>query len=246
MDKQIVGERSFPGGLEPGAIESFLSSEAEGGMSGVALGSFVLNFILSAFLAYILGRMYVKYGNALSNRELFSRNFVAITVTTMFIITIVKSSVTLSLGLVGALSIIRFRTAIKEPEELVYLFVCVAIGLGLGSGATVLTIIAFLGLSAVLGVKGIFNRPEPGPNLYVTFSALHDSNVRLPELMKGIKQFAKEATLKRFDDSEDLLEASFQSQFSKVDDVERCVQYFRERHEGVRMRFLDDRGIGGG
>ena len=52
--------------------------------------------------------------------------------TTMLIITVVKSSLALSLGLVGALSIVRFRAAIKEPEELAYLFLTIAIGLALG------------------------------------------------------------------------------------------------------------------
>jgi len=47
--------------------------------------------------------------------------------TTMLVISIVKSSLALSLGLVGALSIVRFRSAIKEPEELVYIFLSMAI-----------------------------------------------------------------------------------------------------------------------
>ena len=64
--------------------------------------------------------------------------------TTMFIITIIKSSLVLSLGLIGALSIIRFRTAIKEPEELTYLFLAIAIGLGLGANQRTIILIAFL------------------------------------------------------------------------------------------------------
>ena len=69
----------------------------------------------------------------LSNRKIFSKNFFIITTTTMLIITVVKSSLALSLGLVGALSIIRFRAAIKEPEELGYLFLTISIGLGCGA-----------------------------------------------------------------------------------------------------------------
>ena len=52
----------------------------------------------------------------------------------LFHIVIIKNSLALSLGLVGALSIVRFRAAIKEPEELVYLFLVIAIGLGCGAG----------------------------------------------------------------------------------------------------------------
>ena len=64
--------------------------------------------------------------------------------TTAFIISIVKSSLALSLGLVGALSIIRFRTAIKEPEEISYLFICIGIGLGLGANYKLITIMAVI------------------------------------------------------------------------------------------------------
>ena len=55
-----------------------------------------------------------------------------------------KSSLALSLGLVGALSIVRFRAAIKEPEELVYLFLIIAIGLGCGANQLIITTIGII------------------------------------------------------------------------------------------------------
>jgi protein-S-isoprenylcysteine O-methyltransferase Ste14 len=94
---------------------------------------FIVNLLLTGVLAVIVSQIYVRYGTSLSNRRLFARNFMLISMTTMLIITIVKSSLALSLGLVGALSIVRFRAAIKEPEELAYLFICIAIGLGFGA-----------------------------------------------------------------------------------------------------------------
>jgi hypothetical protein len=60
------------------------------------------------------------------------------------VIIVVKSSLALSLGLVGALSIVRFRTPIKEPEELVYLFLAIAIGLGYAAGQILITTIISL------------------------------------------------------------------------------------------------------
>ena len=59
----------------------------------------------------------------------------------VLVISIIKASLALSLGLVGALSIVRFRTPIKDPSELMYIFVAIAVGLGLGAGQHVLTII---------------------------------------------------------------------------------------------------------
>ena len=63
---------------------------------------------------------------------------------TFFIILIVKSSLALSLGLIGALSIVRFRTPIKEPEELAYLFLSIAAGLGLGASQTLPTVTSII------------------------------------------------------------------------------------------------------
>ena len=61
------------------------------------------------------------------------KTLIMISMITFLIITVVKSSLALSLGLVGALSIIRFRTPVKEPFELSYLFMSIAIGLGYGA-----------------------------------------------------------------------------------------------------------------
>ena len=100
----------------------------------VSLFSFAANLIIAAFLAYLLSLLYERFGQSLSNRKIFSKNLISLTMTTMLVISIVKSSLALSLGLVGALSIVRFRAAIKEPEELVYLFLAISIcrqGIGL-------------------------------------------------------------------------------------------------------------------
>ena len=99
----------------------------------IPLVLFILNLIFTAVLTLILRQVYIRYGSALSNRKLFGRNFLMIAMTTMLIITIVKASLALSLGLVGALSIIRFRAAIKEPEQIVYLFLLIGISISVGA-----------------------------------------------------------------------------------------------------------------
>ena len=84
-------------------------------------------------LAFFVKLLYQRFSNSISNRENFSSIFIPLTISTALVISVVKSSLALSLGLVGALSIVRFRAAIKDPEELVYLFFCIAIGLTLGA-----------------------------------------------------------------------------------------------------------------
>ena len=69
-----------------------------------------------------------------SNKKLFSRIFPIYSIAIFGIITVIQSSLALSLGLVGALSIIRFRTAIKEPEQLIYLLMSTGIAIGAAAG----------------------------------------------------------------------------------------------------------------
>jgi len=116
----------------------------------VDYSQFVLNALLAALLTWILSIYYRKFGHAVGNRSQFGSNFMLLALTTMLIIYIVKSSIALSLGLVGALSIVRFRAAIKEPEELTYLFLVIGIGLGMGANQPVITIIAFFLILALL------------------------------------------------------------------------------------------------
>jgi len=97
----------------------------------------LINLLAGGLLALFVRELYRRFSLSLSNRDSFSAVFMPLTVTTVLVITVVKSSLALSLGLVGALSIVRFRAAIKDPEELVYLFFCIAIGLTLGADRTV-------------------------------------------------------------------------------------------------------------
>ena len=110
----------------------------------IDIDNFIINLIVAIILSFLVQITYNKTSRSLSNAENFSKNFVILGLTTTIVITIVKSSLALSLGLVGALSIVRFRAAIKEPEELVFLFLIIAIGLGCGAGQINVTLIGTL------------------------------------------------------------------------------------------------------
>ena len=110
----------------------------------IDLKNFLFNLFVAIILCFLIQIAYNKTSKSLSSAENFSRNFIVLGLTTTIIITIVKSSMALSLGLVGALSIIRFRAAIKEPEELVFLFLVISVGLGCGAGQINITAIGTL------------------------------------------------------------------------------------------------------
>lgn len=104
----------------------------------------IINLAIGLLMALVWAFVVSKSTRLIVDVRQYLPIFLLLIPSMILIITIIKSSIALSLGLVGALSIVRFRTPIKEPEELLYLFVAIAIGLGLGANQLVPTVIGFL------------------------------------------------------------------------------------------------------
>ena len=102
-----------------------------------------INLAFCVVASFVLRSLYVNKSISLSGKFHIGTVIPILSIVTFLVIMVVKSSLALSLGLVGALSIVRFRTPIKEPEELVYLFIAIALGLGFGAGQTFLTSFVF-------------------------------------------------------------------------------------------------------
>jgi hypothetical protein len=208
------------------------------------LPKLVLSLGIAALLGLILSQVYIHFGHSLSNRRLFARNFLVLVVTTTLIISIVRSSLALSLGLVGALSIVRFRAAIKEPEELAFLFLAISIGLGLGAGQALVTIVALAVILGLIVVRGMFRQSPNQPNLYLTVTSPAASKLGAERILQILAGVGATAALKRFDQTPESLEAAFQVDFKQVAHLEQFTNQLRELSPEVRVSCLDDRGLG--
>ena len=208
------------------------------------LPKLVLSLGIAALLGVILGQVYIHFGQTLSNRRLFARNFLVLVVTTTLIISIVRSSMALSLGLVGALSIVRFRAAIKEPEELAFLFLAISAGLGLGAGQALVTIVALAVILGLIVVRGMFRQGPNQPNLYLTVTSPTASKLGAERILQALAGVGATAALKRFDQTPESLEAAFLVDFKQVAHLEQFTNQMRELSPEVRVSCLDDRGLG--
>ena len=205
---------------------------------------FIINIILSAVLALALSWIYDKYGDSLSNRKKFGKNFLLVTMTTMFIISIIKSSLALSLGLVGALSIIRFRAAINEPEELAYLFFAIAIGLGLGADQTVITLLAFIIISIiVIVVKKFSKKFTDNQNLYLTLQSEGSKKIGIDAILEILKMNCDVVELRRLDETTELLEASFMVEAQNFDQLYNAKIELQKLNDSIKITFLDNKGL---
>jgi uncharacterized membrane protein YhiD involved in acid resistance len=220
-------------------LKVFLADNLSG-FSPKSIPNFLFSFFVCAVLAYLLGRMYVKYGNSLSNRKAFARNFLILAITTMFIISVVKSSLALSLGLVGALSIVRFRSAIKEPEELTYLFLTIAIGLGCGAGLTILTIVAFACFSVVIWFNNRLKKETNTQNLYLTISTVQPEQMELKLVVEELKKYCSVIKLKRSDENSRSKEASFFVEFDDFESLEHAKTALKSIYPQISIIFMDN------
>ncbi len=216
------------------------------------LGNFLVLMVVCAVTAHLLERVYRRCGFSLSNRSDFSRNFILLSCTTMMIVTIVKSSLALSLGLVGALSIVRFRAAIKEPEELCFLFL--AIGVGLGFGASVglgflspepyIPLVSFAFLTGVLFIRRQFTKADTGGDYHLLIASKRPQQVGHSAIQEVVLKHSKDAALKRLDESQDILEANYQVHFDGPEQLESCRKFLLELGEGLSVSLMDNRGLG--
>ena len=153
------------------------------------------NFFIAIFLSLILSLMvkftYKKVGRALNDKDYFSDTFIPLCMITTLVITVIKFSLALSLGLVGALSIVRFRAAIKEPEELVYLFFVISIGLANGANQFVLSVIATLLIISFLLLRNFLiskriNEFEFNSDVNILNIEIKNSKKNLEEIIENL------------------------------------------------------------
>ncbi|MBE5985758.1 DUF4956 domain-containing protein [Lacrimispora sp. AGF001] len=132
----------------------------------------LLSFCLGLFICYI----YKKTYNGVMYSSSFSVSLLALTMITTIVILAVTSNVVLSLGMVGALSIVRFRTAIKEPLDIAFLFWSIAEGIILAAGMIPLAVIGCLVIGITLLV---FVNRKTYSNPYIVILQCNSHNVEI-------------------------------------------------------------------
>ena len=203
----------------------------------IDLQTFIISILISIFLSFLVQQFYKRFSSTLSNKEEFSKNFVILAATTTIIITIVKSSLALSLGLVGALSIVRFRAAIKEPEELVYLFLIISNGLTCGArqfqviiiGIIFILILIFFYSKSTSKIK-IRNLDKLSLSIICNFNAKEKEIENLKNLLLKKSNFIKLISLVKSDSNTTL---NFQIQLKDFQTLNSVVSSIQKKNVKV-------------
>ena len=221
------------------AAETFQQFLTTGDIA-IDIPGLIIALLGSAFLSYLLGKLYAVYGTSLSNRRKFADNFVLIALATTLVISFVKSSLALSLGLVGALSIVRFRAAIKEPEELTFLFICIAIGLGMGANQIAVTVVSFIIVAAIVWTRHFYHKKEENQNLYISIAGNASEKVSLENITAILEKHCTAVQMRRFDHTgDDGLDATFLVDIDSFKQLESVRAELKKLSKGLSVTYMD-------
>jgi len=158
----------------------------------------LFSFFMCVIMSFIVRDFYIKRSFSLTGKLHIGSIIPVLSAVVFLVIVVVKSSLALSLGLVGALSIVRFRTPIKEPEELVYLFLAIAIGLGYAAGQILITTVLILSILFIIYIW-LSNRKIAKTSEYNLVVKWSKKDVMFEDILKEITPAVENLKLVRLD-----------------------------------------------
>ncbi|HJS75247.1 MAG TPA: DUF4956 domain-containing protein [Vicinamibacteria bacterium] len=200
-----------------------------------------LNMALGGLLATYVRALYRRFSSSIGSRDSFSAVFPMLTAVTVLIIFVVKSSLALSLGLVGALSIVRFRAAIKSPEELVYLFFCIGLGVALGAEHRLLALVAVAIVTLFIVGRGRLRGRAASQSLLLTVSGSASSffGREERELLEVLKRRASGTTIQRFDIEDGQVQFRASLSLRGLDDTTALMAELQTKLPGYQISYTN-------
>ena len=204
---------------------------------------FIRNMAVGLVLAVMFAWLVRKSTRLVVDTTQYMPLFLLLIPTMILIITVIKTSIALSLGLVGALSIIRFRTPIKEPEELAYIFIAIAIGLGLGANQVLATVVGFA-VVAIVMLPAMFKRSAAARShsAYIDIVLLSESGAKFD--MEVFTSILNEASLnyriKRVTETSERNEITLQVPSLDMAIYEKIKNELSNRYQTIEISIIDN------
>lgn len=171
----------------------------------------VLLVLIIAFLVSLI--IYLTYKNTYTGvmyNPRFNVSLIMITMVTTIVMVVIGSNISVSLGMVGALSIIRFRTAVKDPRDTAFIFWCVVSGLACGTQNYTIVIVGSIFICLILF---LFKKLATRDNKYVLI--VKGPKFDIPAVEKAIKSQIKDYNCKGKYVSKDSIELIYDIKFKK-------------------------------
>ncbi len=198
----------------------------------------LFSFILSSLIAFT----YEKTSREVSRPMYFIQALVLLSIVTATVMQAIGDSVARGLGMLGALAVIRFRTTLKNPRNIVFMFSSLAVGIGCGVYAFVIAIVGTVGFCATAFALRLtpFSRQN---NLVASLSfQMPDDMEKLKEVKVILKKHCYRFSLKRYKtfnstEKENIVEYEYQLKMKKVEEGIKLAKVLRQVPEVASVRF---------
>lgn len=181
--------------------------------AGISVTQVLISMCITVLLSMFIYWVYKKTYSGVMYSKNFNITIMLISTVTSMVMMIIGSNLALSLGMVGALSIIRFRSAIKDPKDIGFLFWGIGIGLSTGTGVY---IIGILGSVFIAFLLFIFDRGIYNDNCYLLIVKGNDINFEKIESI--IKEHTSKFNLKMKNSTDVFTEATYEIKLKRNED----------------------------
>lgn len=205
--------------------------------------TFFTNLIIAVVLVQLTTAHYRRIAPTTAGKVIIARVLPFVALVTFVVISVVKSSLALSLGMVGALSVIRFRTAIKDPIELGYIFMSVAIGIGMGAGETLKTVI---GVVTILVLIAIFNKQLLQPSAKETFLEIDvasDDAEILSSIESILRDFDSDSDIRKIYMDRDRINLIVATNLTSTENVPKLLSSLKSLNPAMEINLIDSSNI---
>ena len=209
----------------------------------------LIAFIAGVFLKYLFN----KYSNTFSSKVSLGNTILLLTICVASIIAVVKTSLALSLGLVGALSVVRFRTAIKEPYNLVFLLLSICVGISIGASQYMFTLMVcifallsliYLSKTSTTKSSGIFSNKNLILDEIDTVNLILPSKFLLSDLESLLESNTEYYSVVSFDQaSEEEMSVVLRLRISNLNDIENLKSIIFKEFPGSSFSFYNSISI---
>lgn len=170
----------------------FKNSFLNGFTDGIDIKTILIGLAVTAVIAIYIFFIYRLVTRKTFYSQTFNLSLIAMAIITAAIILTIQSNIVLSLGMVGALSIIRFRTAIKDPLDLVFLYWSISVGIICGAGLSVIAVI----LTLIMTVVVLIMRKYPIRKLSMVLVVNSNKPESDKAILETVKKYCKHYKVK--------------------------------------------------
>jgi len=209
--------------------------------TNISVSDMIIALSVSFLLGLLIYWVYKKTFSGMMYSRTFNISLISMTMVTALVITGVTSNIVLSLGMVGALSIVRFRAAIKDPMDIFYLFWSIAVGILCGAGLILLAIAGSVFIALVLLVMTNKITDDVPYLLIVKYSNENAEKAVNDLLSKKLKKFAVKSKIVSANNGLEIvyelrlsdLDTSFVNEVNKVENVNSAVMVSYDGNYGA-------------